>query len=94
MAKKSKAAKSANVVKTTRTNIVKMIHGVGGCFFGCTHVGKDDELHHINGKYDPVQDNALGYIKVKSMQKGGAPRLINPQTVTEFRFKGTTYQAK
>ncbi len=90
-ANKNAGKQKAKVV--SRTTIIKMLNETKGRYFGSTHIGKDNKPHTVNGNRYKNQDNPMGYIKVYS-PASKEMRLVNPQTITEFRFKGETYKAR
>lgn len=81
------------IVKSTRTQMLKIIADTAGRIMTTTHVGKDGELHTINGIRYKKQDHPMGYIKVYSMVAKEV-RFVNPQTLTELSFDGMHHIAK
>lgn len=79
-------------IRTSRTKMLNILANSGGKFVTTTHVGKDGELHIINGMRLKEQNHPMGYVKMYAPNKG--ERLLNPQTFKTLVCEGTKYRAR
>jgi hypothetical protein len=79
--------KNFPIVKSTRTEMTRVINGTKGRFFTSTHIDKDGNPRTMNAIKSNKPAGELGYLNVYSLVDKDY-RMINPQTLTDLSFGG------